>query len=81
MESQNQQQTIVTFRESRRVVHYHLRRGGYGRSVPLSDEEVRTLRRRGVPIDLPATAPLSGPPSWPETAVPGSAAEGAEWDS
>lgn len=70
MEPQNQQQTIVTFQESRRVVHYHLRRGGYGRSVPLSDEEVRALRRRGVPIDLPATAPLSHPQNWPETAVP-----------
>lgn len=76
MESHIEQQSIVTFRESRRVVHYHLRRGGYGRSVPLSDEEVRTLRRRGVPIDLPVTAPLSHPQNWPETAVPDHVTEG-----
>lgn len=56
MDSQ-QQQAIVTFQE-RRTTHYHLRRRGYGRLQPLTENQVRELRRRGVEIDLPVTAPL-----------------------
>ena len=53
----NQQDKIVTHRENR-TTHYHLRRRGYGRLQPLTDDQVHQLRLQGVPIDLPMTAPL-----------------------
>jgi len=52
-----QQDKIVTHRENR-TTHYHLRRRGYGRLQPLTDDQVHQLRLQGVPIDLPMTAPL-----------------------
>lgn len=58
----NTQQRIITHQEQR-TTHYHLRNGGYGRSLPLTDDQVHELRLRGVPIDLPDTAvlrPLDG---------------------
>ncbi len=61
------QQHIITHRENN-TTHYHLRNGGYGRSLPLTDEQVHELRLRGVPIDLPDTAVLR-PLDGKETAV------------
>mgnify|MGYP000850450168 CR=1 FL=1 len=55
-----QQDKIVTHRENR-TTHYHLRRRGYGRLQPLTDDQVHQLRLQGVPIDLPVTAPLISP--------------------
>ncbi len=49
---------IVTFPESKNVMHYHLLGCGLLRPLPLTEDQARFARRFNTPIDLPQTAPL-----------------------
>lgn len=52
----NETEKIITFTEGR-VTHYYLVSASGARPIELT--EVRILRERGVPIDLPETRVLS----------------------
>lgn len=51
-------QRIVIYTEPNQAQHTHYFLRGCGRLRPLTDEEAKQLRRNGVAIELPVTAPL-----------------------